>query len=116
MNYLIIEALERFHDFYGDDLQIEYPTGSGNLQSIGDCANDLRKRLARLFIADSEGHRPWQGDQSIYASDPNFQPHQLFYEFFNGDTGAGHGASHQTGWTALVATLLDRNRPKTPSK
>ncbi len=108
MNFLIIESLDRFHDFYGSELQVEYPTGSGNHQSIGECARDLRKRLARLFKANSDGRRPWHGDQSIYATDPHFQPHQLFYEFFNADTGSGHGASHQTGWTALIATILDQ--------
>lgn len=111
INFLIIEALDRYHNFYGDALQVEYPTGSGNLQSLKACANDLRERLVRIFKADQSGARPWQGDDPRAASVNAPQNLQQFYEFFNPETGKGHGASHQTGWTALVATLIkDKSR------
>jgi len=106
INYLIIESLERFHRFYGDDFQVEYPTGSGQMHDLKYCANDIRQRLIKLFKADDSGKRPWHGTYSKLGDSPDFNDHQLFYEFFNGDTGTGHGASHQTGWTALVATLI----------
>ena len=106
INYLIIEALERYHHFYGNELQIEYPTGSGQTRDLKYCANDIRQRLIGLFKSDQTGCRPWHGPYHKFSDSSAFQPYQLFYEFFNGDTGTGHGASHQTGWTALVATLI----------
>jgi len=106
INYLIIEALERYHKFYGDSLTVEYPTGSGRMRDLAFCADDIRKRLIKLFKSDRDGTRPWHGAYSQFGNNDAFADHQLFYEFFNGDTGAGHGASHQTGWTALVATLI----------
>ena len=108
MNYLFIEALERYHYFYGDDFRVEYPTGSGNELTLKEIADDLAKRLCKLFLADEQGKRPSQADDDRYAEDPAFKDLVLFYEYFHGDTGRGLGASHQTGWTALVANLLSR--------
>ncbi|MDQ8200704.1 hypothetical protein QEH56_21230 [Pelagicoccus enzymogenes] len=103
VNYLLIEALDRYHKAYGDSFQIEFPTGSGQYRTLEYCAQELRRRLTRLFKRNSDGRRPAQGPEP-HKLDENEPP--LFYEFFNPETGKGHGASHQTGWTALVATLV----------
>ncbi|MDP3090581.1 MAG: glucosidase [Nitrospira sp.] len=106
-NYLLIEALERYHHFYGDEFQVEYPTGSGQKKSLGEIATLLSARLAGLFLPDERGARPWQGDDQRFAGDPHWRGLQLFHEYFDGDTGRGCGASHQTGWTALVIRCLE---------
>ena len=106
MNYLIIEALKRFHDYYGDDFRIEYPTRSGNLYSLQEIAFLLTDRVVSLFTRDKNGNRPIYGDQSLFQQDPHFNDYTLFFEYFHGDTGKGLGASHQTGWTGLVARML----------
>jgi len=106
MNFLIIESLERYHHFYGDRLTVELPTGSGRRVSLGEAAREIAKRLTRLFLPDEEGRRPCHGDDRRYAEDPHFRDLVLFYEYFHGDTGRGLGASHQTGWTALVANMI----------
>ncbi|MFA9479185.1 glucosidase [Phycisphaerales bacterium AB-hyl4] len=106
VNYLIIEALERYHHFYGNDFKIAFPTGSNNMLTLGEVADELRNRLARLFLPDTKGHRPAHGDDARYASDPHFKDLLLFYEYFHAETGRGLGASHQTGWTALVSECL----------
>jgi hypothetical protein len=114
LNYLLIEALERYHHFYGDDLLVELPTGSGKRVSLLDAAYDLRRRLTSLFLPDASGRRPCHGDERRYAEDPHFRDLVLFYEYFHGDTGRGCGASHQTGWTALIAPNIQelaRARP-----
>ena len=108
MNYLFIEALERYYYFYGDDFKIEYPTGSGHEMTLKEIADDLAGRLCRLVLPDDDGQRPANGGDARYAEDPNFKDLVLFYEYFHGDNGRGMGASHQTGWTALIANLLDR--------
>jgi hypothetical protein len=107
LNFLLIEALERYHHFYGDDFRVEYPTGSGQLRSLGAIAQDLAARLATTFLPDAHGVRPCHGDDPRYATDPHWRDLLLFHEYFHGDTGRGLGASHQTGWTALVAKCLD---------
>ena len=107
VNYLLIEALERYHHFYGDTLQVECPTGSGRLMNLRDVARELAVRLVRLFRPDENGRRPCHGSQSPFAEDPHWRDLVLFYEYFHGDSGEGLGASHQTGWTALVARLLE---------
>jgi hypothetical protein len=107
INYLLIEALERYHHFYGDGLMVECPTGSGHMMNLQQVADDLRARLARIFLPDSNGHRPCHGTEERYATDPRWKDLVLFYEYFHGDTGRGIGASHQTGWTALVARCLE---------
>jgi Glycosyl hydrolase family 63 C-terminal domain len=107
INYLLIEALERYHHFYGDDLRVEYPTGSGNHATLLEVSRDLSRRIASLFLPDDRGRRPVHGDDPRWASNPNWRDHVLFYEYFDGDTGRGLGASHQTGWTALVVRLVE---------
>jgi hypothetical protein len=106
-NYLLIEALERYHHFYGDTLQVECPTGSGRRMHLGDVAHELATRLSRLFLPGADGRRPSHGDERRYADDPYWKDHVLFHEYFDGDTGRGAGASHQTGWTALVARCYE---------
>ena len=108
MNFLIVEALERYHHFYEDDLKVECPTNSGNLMNLKEVAAHLSSRLTKLFIADDDRRRPCHGDDVRYANDPHWRDLILFYEYFHGDTGRGVGASHQTGWTALVASLFDK--------
>jgi hypothetical protein len=108
LNYLLIEALKRFHRFYGDSFRVECPTGSGRAATLLEVAEELERRLAGLFLPDAEGRRPIHGDRARYASDPHFRDLVLFHEYFHGDDGRGLGASHQTGWTALVANVLER--------
>jgi hypothetical protein len=107
INFLIVEALERYHHFYGDALQVEFPTGSGRRMDLAGVAREIAARLTRTFLPDAGGKRPCHGGDERYASDPHWKDLVLFYEYFHGDTGRGVGASHQTGWTALVASLLD---------
>jgi hypothetical protein len=107
INYLLIEALQKFHHYYGDDFEVESPAGSGRLMSLDQCADDLAGRLSRLFLRGPDGRRPADGDRPANGGS-DAADHVLFYEYFDGDTGAGLGASHQTGWTALVAKLLDQ--------
>ncbi len=106
VNYLLIESLQKFHHYYGDDFRIECPTGSGNLVSIDAAAAEIARRLTRIFLKDENGRRPVFGQHPRLQDDPHFRDHVLFYEYFHGDTGRGVGASHQTGWTGLVAKLL----------
>lgn len=108
LNYLIIEGLQRFHHYYGDEFKVECPTGSGQWMTLDEVAAELAKRLINLFRRDESGKRPIDGGQSIFHEDPHWRDHLLFYEYFNGDNGAGLGASHQTGWTGLVAKLLQQ--------
>jgi hypothetical protein len=108
VNYLIIEALQRFHYFYGDALRVECPTGSGRGQDLWAVATDLSRRLISLFLPDADGHRPLNNRSERYRSDPNWKDLLVFPEYFHGDSGAGLGASHQTGWTALVAKLIEQ--------
>ena len=106
VNFLIIESMQKFYHYYGDDFKIECPTGSGNFVTILDAANELAKRLSRIFLKDETGKRPVFGYDEKIQTDPNFRDYVLFHEYFHGDTGRGVGASHQTGWTGLVAKLL----------
>jgi len=107
LNYLLIEALERYHHFFGDELRVECPTGSGNYMNLEQVANELARRLSSLFLPRADGSRPCHGDQPRYAHDPHFRELVLFNEYFHGDDGRGIGASHQTGWTALVISCLE---------
>ncbi|PKN59447.1 MAG: glucosidase [Deltaproteobacteria bacterium HGW-Deltaproteobacteria-14] len=106
VNYLLVESLRKFHTYYGDDFRVEFPTGSGTRLSLAEIAAALSARLCRLFLRDADGRRAALGDDPLLQSDPHFRDHVLFYEYFHGDSGRGVGASHQTGWTGLVATLL----------
>ena len=116
VNYLIIEALERYHHHYGDDLKVELPTGSGNWCNLQQVADELSLRLTRLFLPDGDGRRPCYGNAPRYRNDPVFRDLVLFHEYFNGDTGKGLGAEHQTGWTALVVRFLESVRNKSETR
>jgi hypothetical protein len=107
VNYLLIESLQRFHSYYGDDFKVECPVGSGRLLHLGEVAVELARRLSSLFLRDANGRHPAIGDSPIEQTDPYFRDNLQFYEFFDGDTGRGLGAAHQTGWTGLVALLLE---------
>ncbi len=107
INFLLVETLERYHHFYGDDLKLECPTGSGHWMNLKEVAVFLGQRLSRLFLPDEKGNRPCHGGDPRYAQDPAWKDLVLFYEYFHGDQGKGLGASHQTGWTALAAKLLE---------
>ena len=106
VNFLLIESLQRFGYYHGDELTVQCPTGSGQYMTLAQVAAELSKRLERLFLPDADGRRPCNGGRDLFDRDPHFRDHILFHEYFHGDTGAGLGASHQTGWTALVAKLL----------
>ncbi|MFT5129321.1 MAG: hypothetical protein ACI8W8_002943, partial [Rhodothermales bacterium] len=106
VNYLIVESLQKFHHYYGDDFKIECPTGSGQMKTISEAADEVASRLLRLFLKDKDGRRPVLAEHAKLATDPHFANHVLFYEYFHGDTGSGIGASHQTGWTGLIAKLI----------
>jgi hypothetical protein len=106
VNYLIIESLQKFHHYYGDTFKVECPTGSGIYLTILEVANELSRRLGRIFLKGEDGTRPVFGDNKIFQTDKHFKDNILFYEYFHGDKGRGAGASHQTGWTALIAKLL----------
>ncbi|MBI2819165.1 MAG: glucosidase [Acidobacteria bacterium] len=106
MNYLIIESLQMFHHYYGDDFKVECPTGSNCYLTLDQVAAELSRRLSRLFLADRQGNRPANAGYQHVHNDPQFRDYINFYEYFNGDDGRGVGASHQTGWTGLVAKLL----------
>ncbi len=108
VNYLVIEALRAYHRYLGSDFTIEMPTGSGVEMTLGEVADELARRLVRLFLADDEGRRPVFGSTDRFQTDPRWNEQLLFFEYFHGDTGAGLGASHQTGWTGLVADLIVR--------
>ena len=107
MNFLLIESLERYHHFYGNGLKVEFPTGSGHSLNLQEVAGRISQRVSSLFLPDSQGRRPCHGDDQRYAHDPHWRDLVLFHEYFHGDTGRGAGASHQTGWTALVTRLLE---------
>jgi hypothetical protein len=106
INFLIIESLEKFHHYYGDEFRVECPTNSCNFMTLDEIANLLATRLTGIFLKDQRGWRPVYGRDPRLQQDLNFRDHLLFYEYFDGDTGRGIGASHQTGWTGLVARLL----------
>jgi len=106
VNYLLIESMHRFYDYYGDDFKIEMPTGSGNYTTIKEAADQVSKRLKAIFLRDSNGNRTVFGDNAKLQEDPHFKDYILFHEYFNGDNGKGLGVSHQTGWTGLVAMLI----------
>jgi len=112
VNFLIIESLQKFHHYYGDDFKLECPTGSGKFMTINDVADELSKRLTRIFLKDDNGKRPVLRAHEKTHSDPHFRDYIQFYEYFHGDNGRGVGASHQTGWTGLVAKLLQPRRGK----
>jgi len=108
-NFLLVESLQRFHYYLGDDFTVECPTGSGQMMTLKEVAAELSRRLARPFLKDTTGRRPVHGDDTRFRDDANWRDLILFYEYFHGDSGRGVGASHQTGWTGLVAKLLQQS-------
>jgi glycogen debranching enzyme len=109
LNYLLIESLQKFYYYYGDDFKVECPTDSGQYLNLKEVAYELSKRLIRLFQRDKTGRRSFNSDNELFQRDPHFRDYLLFHEFFHGDNGTGLGASHQTGWTGLVAMLLQQS-------
>jgi len=109
MNFLLVEALQRFDYFFGDRLTVEFPTGSGTRMRLWDVAAELSRRLASIFLRGADGRRPVHGGSEVFQTDPHWRDLPLFYEYFHGDNGAGIGACHQTGWTGLVAKLLQQS-------
>ena len=107
VNTLIVRGLLNLYAFYGDDLKVECPTGSGNRMNLFDVAKEISGRLSKMFLRDASGHRPVYGGAKKFQDDPHWHDLVLFYEYFHGDIGAGLGASHQTGWTGVVARLMD---------
>jgi len=109
INYLLIESLQKFHHYYGESLQVECPTGSGRWMTLGEVAVNLSRRLMKLFLRNGRKERPIYGGQRIFQRDPHWRDYILFHEYFHGDNGAGLGASHQTGWTGLIAKLIQQS-------
>ncbi len=108
INFILIEALQNFHFYYGDDFKVEFPTGSGKAMTLWEIASELSRRLVAIFLPNGEGRRPFNGGVDVFSLDPHFRDLVLFNEYFHGDNGAGIGASHQTGWTGLVAKLIQQ--------
>jgi hypothetical protein len=106
INMLLIRALITHYRYYGDDLRVECPTGSGNMMTLFEVARELSRRLTSTFLRGPDGRRPVYGGAKLFQEDPHWRDLILFYEYFHGDSGAGLGASHQTGWTGLVARLI----------
>ncbi|MEO8658165.1 MAG: glucosidase [Bryobacteraceae bacterium] len=109
VNYLLIESLQKFHHYLGDDFKVECPTGSGTYMNLWEVSAELSRRLTHIFLRDREGRRPVHGQDERYQKDPHWQDLVLFYEYFHGDNGSGVGASHQTGWTGLVAKMMQQS-------
>jgi len=114
MNYLLIESMKKFYNYYGDDFKIECPAGSGNKITINEAANEIGRRLTSIFTENKQGQRPVFNKYPKMQNDQHFKDHILFYEYFHGDNGRGVGASHQTGWTALVASLIAEDKDNQP--
>ncbi len=109
VNYLLIESLQKFHRYFGPEFQVECPTGSGQMMTLWEVAAEISRRLSHIFLRDEDGRRPVHGSNEVYGSDPNWRDLVLFYEYFHGDNGSGLGASHQSGWTGLVAKLIQQS-------
>lgn len=106
INYILLEALQHFHEYLGEDFKVEFPTGSGNYENLNEVVVDLGKRMMNLFLKDETGRRPVFGEIEKFQTDPHWRDYILFHEYFHGDNGAGLGASHQTGWTGVVAHMI----------
>ena len=116
VNYLIIESLQKFHHYLGNDFKVECPTGSGRMLTLWQVAEDLSRRLSQIFLRDEDGRRPVYGSTAKFQQDPHWRDLIMFYEYFNGDDGSALGASHQTGWTGLVAKLLQQSGERKPRR
>jgi hypothetical protein len=110
VNYLLIESLLEFDEYFGGELKVEHPHGSGRILTLAEVADDIAARLVDIFRLDGDGRRPVWGGSERFQGDPEWRDRLLFFEYFNGDDGAGIGASHQTGWTGLVADLIASGR------
>jgi hypothetical protein len=106
VNILLVRGLLNYYLYYGDNFKVECPTGSGNMMNLFEVSEELARRLSSIFLCDEDGRRPVFGGAEKFQTDPHWRDHILFYEYFHGDNGAGLGASHQTGWTGLVARML----------
>jgi hypothetical protein len=109
MNYLLVESLQKFHHYYGEDFKVECPTHSSNEADLWEVASEISRRLVHIFLRGKDGLRPVAGSLDLFQKDPHWKDLILFHEYFHGDNGAGIGASHQTGWTGLVAKLLEQS-------
>src|SRR5271157_2521434 len=109
MNYLLIESLQKYHHYYGEDFKVECPTHSHRESDLWQVAAEISRRLTHIFLPGKDGRRPFAGSADLFNKDPHWRDLVLFYEYFHGDNGAGIGASHQTGWTGLVAKLLEQS-------
>ena len=107
VNTLLVRALLNLYAFYGDDFKVQCPTGSGRYMTLFEVAKEIERRLANTFLRDAKGRRPVYGGTKKFQEDPHWRDLILFYEYFHGDNGAGLGASHQTGWTGLIAFIMD---------
>ncbi|HTC67227.1 MAG TPA: hypothetical protein VK685_08840 [Candidatus Acidoferrum sp.] len=109
VNYLLVESLQKYHHYYGEDFKLPFPTASNNQANLWQVAAEISRRLTHIFLRDDEGRRPVYGQTEVFQSDPHWRDLVLFYEFFHGDNGAGLGANHQTGWTGLVAKMIQQS-------
>ena len=109
LNYLLVSSIMMYGNFFEESLVIEYPTGSGQMRTLNEIADDLRRRLISIFLLDADGRRPCYGQTDRFQNDPRWRDYVQFNEYFHGDNGAGLGASHQTGWTGVVADLIRRS-------
>jgi hypothetical protein len=109
VNFLMIESLQKYHHYYGPDYRVECPRGSGQYLNLNEVAAELSRRLISIFLTDEKGRRPVYGGTERFQTDPNWRDYVMFYEYFHGDNGAGLGASHQSGWTSLVAKLIQQS-------
>jgi len=116
VNFLLVESLQKFHHYFGDDFKVEFPVGSGNMLTLWAVAGELSRRMTSIFLQDESGRRPVFGDQEKFQTDPHWRNLVLFYEYFNGDSGAGTGASHQTGWTGIVTKLMQQSGESNKNK
>jgi len=116
VNFLLIESLQKFHFFLGSGYKVEFPYGCGHQKDLWQVAGELSRRMTHIFLRDKTGRRPVFGSSDKFQNDPHWQDHVLFYEYFHGDNGAGVGASHQTGWTGLVAKLVQQVYASKPEK
>jgi len=116
VNALIIRALLQYYQYYGDDFTIECPTRSGNMMNLYQVAEEIGRRLSHIFLRDEQGHRPVYGGAEKFQDDPHWRDYLQFYEYFHGDNGAGLGASHQTGWTGVIARIMQLFGTLTPER
>jgi hypothetical protein len=109
LNYLLVESLQKFHHYLGDDFKVEFPTGSGTMMTLWEVAGELSRRMTNIFLRDESGRRPVFGEVEKFQIDAHWRDLVLFHEYFHGDSGVGVGASHQTGWTGLVTKLMQQS-------